>query len=411
MSKCPYCYRNLGTWQKDPILIPTGAKYDWISDTELVYEPDANNRWYKGCQQICEPEVKELQDYLKNLEEEYLPEIDWTEFSPLNTSGKFQITGKHIKEMRDSVEKLLNAVGLTKIDYFNYDEEGNHIIHPNGDKLEWTDPITTASDLQKFQVKYIHIEDLRHYIQLLWIEKFFITSIGDLIDLDGYYDGQDELILTDEEYFNGDKGEWLAEGEVALTISAPLKPPGTNVNGYSEGSLNINISANDGESHLLNIAAEGEAYCSTSYVTGAITGWARRKVSMDDSNIAFQDFINQRLKSTTYIDMTSEATLSDDSKCGISCEITFGSGRSIEYVYGRQIHSETANREIKTLLDFTNLNLPIYTDYIAKWGVLPLGETVAGVNFYIAFSLSADMGNTVSVNMSAFATKIAVRNS
>jgi hypothetical protein len=172
MSKCPYCYRTLGTWQKDPLLIPIGAKYDWSDDTHLVYIPTVEDRYHKGIDQISEPEVKELQDYLKNLEEENLPEIDWTEFSPLNTSGRFQITGKHIKEMRDSVEKLLDTLGLSFTDYFNYDEEGNHIIHPNGDKLDWTDPITTYTDLQKFQVKYIHIEDLRHYIQIIWIEKW-----------------------------------------------------------------------------------------------------------------------------------------------------------------------------------------------------------------------------------------------
>jgi hypothetical protein len=97
----------------------------------------------------------------------------------LNTSGYFQITGKHIKEMRDSVEKLLSHFGLTKIEYFNYDEEGNHIIHPDGDKVEWTDPITEATDLQKFQVKYIHIEDLRHFIQSIltfWRETWTQNS-------------------------------------------------------------------------------------------------------------------------------------------------------------------------------------------------------------------------------------------
>lgn len=168
---CPYCYRPKGTWKHDPIVLPNGAPYDWISDTELVFEPDINNRWYRGIQQIREDEVQEIQDFLKNLE------IDngvtpLTVFSPLNPTGKFQMTGYHIKEMRDSVEKLLISFGYTKTDYFNYDEAGNHIITPAGDKLDWTDPITTATDLQKFQVKYIHIEDLRHYLKTFWIEHF-----------------------------------------------------------------------------------------------------------------------------------------------------------------------------------------------------------------------------------------------
>jgi hypothetical protein len=174
-DKCPICYRNLGTWKKDPILLSNGAPYDWISDTELVYEPDVNNRWYRGVYQISEPEVQELQDALKILEIQNLDVGDRTTFSPLNASGKFQITGKHIKEMRDSVEKLIEAMGITKTEYFNYDEEFNHIIHPNGDKVEWTDPITSSTDLTKFQVKGIHIEDLRHYFNILWEETWDTT--------------------------------------------------------------------------------------------------------------------------------------------------------------------------------------------------------------------------------------------
>jgi hypothetical protein len=178
---CPYCYRPIGTWKHDPIILPQGAKYDWVSDTELIYVADEEDRWYKGIQQIREDEIIELQQTLTDLEEDSLPEISHTIFSPINTSGKFQITGKHIKEMRDSVEKLLIALGLTKTDYFNYDEEQNHIIHPNGDKVEWTDPITDSIDLQKFQVKYIHIEDLRHFLQYAQMERFTKSTVGNII--------------------------------------------------------------------------------------------------------------------------------------------------------------------------------------------------------------------------------------
>ena len=174
MTKCPYCYRPLETWLKNPILLPNGAEYNWSDsgETTLIEVPNVENRIYKGTYQISEPEVKEIQNILITLEEENLAEIDRTIFSPLNTSGKFQIAGVHIKEMRDSVEKLLDATGLDKVDYFNYDEDGNHITHPNGDKLEWTDPITEATDLKKFQVKAIHIEDLRHFIQLMFFEQW-----------------------------------------------------------------------------------------------------------------------------------------------------------------------------------------------------------------------------------------------
>lgn len=177
-EKCPHCYRISGTWKYDPILLPDGSSYKWKTDTELEFVSDISKRFYKGTYQISYPEVKELQDYLKSLETDY-GIIPATEFSPLNTSGKFQITGKHIKEMRDSVEKLLNEFGVTKTEYFNYDALDNHIIHPNGDKLNWTDPITEATDLEKFQVKYIHIEDLRRYLKatsMIWTSGVYITT-------------------------------------------------------------------------------------------------------------------------------------------------------------------------------------------------------------------------------------------
>ena len=169
-EKCPYCFRQLGTWVKDPIFLPNGGPYVWTSDTEIIKEDRIDHRFYKGFYQICEPEVQEIQDFLKAAE--VTAGVTITTWSPLNMSGKFQILGKHIKEMRDSVEKLLTLFGLTKTDYFNYDEEGNLITQYGGGKVEWTDPITNAVDLKKFQVKAIHIEDLRHYIQTYWQETW-----------------------------------------------------------------------------------------------------------------------------------------------------------------------------------------------------------------------------------------------
>ena len=172
VDKCPYCFRKSGTWQKDPIKLPNGCPYIWTSETELTTEANIEKRTNKGFDSICEPEVQEIQDFLKQTEIANLESSNYTTFSPLNTSGKFQITGKHIKEMRDSVEKLLLKFGIDKETYFNRDEESNVITQSGGTKLEWTDPITNSTDLQKFQVKYIHIEDLRHYISLGWEETW-----------------------------------------------------------------------------------------------------------------------------------------------------------------------------------------------------------------------------------------------
>jgi len=203
MSKCPYCYRtlNAGIWLHDPILLPNGAIYTWKLDTpkpetELIIEYDLEKRQYKGLYQVRENEIIELQTSLKNLEEDFIEEASRTIFSPLNTSGKFQITSRHIKQMRDSIEKLLEISGLTLVDYFNYDDDNNHIIRsekdeegilqPKEDKIDWTDAIPELEEgetdeekikeneeyLKNFQVKNIHIEDLRHAIFPSWTETF-----------------------------------------------------------------------------------------------------------------------------------------------------------------------------------------------------------------------------------------------
>jgi len=172
-DKCPYCYRilNIGTFRHDPILLPNGAKYDWIDNTNLVMVTDTEDRWYKGFQQINLDDIIEIQDALKEIENTSFAEGDRTSFSSLNSNGYFQITGYHIKEMRGSVEKILTASGMTKQEYFNYDEDNNHIIHPEGDKLDWTDAITESTDLQNFQVKFIHIEDLRHMLEIVLFDE------------------------------------------------------------------------------------------------------------------------------------------------------------------------------------------------------------------------------------------------
>ncbi len=189
-KKCPYCYRTIGEnaiWHRDPVLLPNGAKYDWVDDEETELQEMGEDRWYKGFYQINIQEVKELQDYLKSLEEDLLIEADRTDFTEFNSTGKFQILGIHIKEMRESIEKMIGITSGTTpderaalmIQFFNYDEEGNHIIHPNGDKSEWTDYITPdkITDWNKFQIKAIHIEDLRHVL-LSEMEKFSLSTVG-----------------------------------------------------------------------------------------------------------------------------------------------------------------------------------------------------------------------------------------
>lgn len=364
-DKCPYCYRPIGTHTHDPILISTGAKYDWISDTELVYEPDIDNRWYKGFYQINEDDVIELQDELKTLEidNDITP---LTEFSPLNSSGKFQITGKHIKEMRDSVEKLLDAFGLTKTDYFNYDEDLNHIIHPSGDKTEWTDPITEATDLQKFQVKYIHIEDLRHYIQTLWQEKFIITPestyFNDIQTLLTNYDSEANTS------FVGDKGTW-------------------NVNKWVHIGLSL--------STVSDMAAIAESLASAEgsklflFSQNNITG---HNASGGVQMASYLTPITKKVNSTTLLKFDSTVVVSDSNNNNVyvTCIVTFAPGFDIIYIYG-SYPSLVGSFNLISLSqsEFQSFNRNLYNDFNTIFGFTPPEDNLNKIYFLARSTLFA----------------------
>lgn len=230
-ERCPYCYRNLGTFAHDPILLPNGAKYDWDMGVEnTLVEMELEDRWYQGFQQISKIDIKELQDDLKTLEEENLPEGEWTDFSPVTDdedTGIFQVKGLHIKELRESVEKLLDYFIMTKQEYFNYDEEDNHIISPAGDKTNWTDDIVNEEDWNKFQVKAIHIEDLRHYIRQIRMEKWNISPVGipekgggHLVE-DPEHPGWWNWVHT----FFGDIAAWTPDWTDPYPLLVPPSPP------------------------------------------------------------------------------------------------------------------------------------------------------------------------------------------
>ena len=175
---CPYCYRSKGIHKNDPILLPDGAIYDWTMNTFLYFVSDIEKRKYRGFQQFLAEDIIELQIELTSLELSNMIS-PLTEFSLVSVDGKFQITGKHIYELRTSIEKLLTNAGISKFDFFNNDEEGNSIMSPAPTKADWMDPITNANDLQKFQVKWIHIEELRKKVEDIWenFEKGLTNSI------------------------------------------------------------------------------------------------------------------------------------------------------------------------------------------------------------------------------------------
>lgn len=247
-NKCPYCYNDLSTtpYTHDPILMPNGAKYYFVDSTTLAEVTNIEDRIYKGIIQLDYNVIKELQDNRIALELIYLTEENRTTFSPLNDTGYFQVTVKYIQELRESTEKLLIEMGISKTDYFNNDSEGNHINHPNGDQTDWSD-LNIEKD--KYQIKYIHIEELRKNLTLLinmWIGGNYgtdfvsytlglnsNTSISDKTkiysDRTIFYTGENLSYYLSEE---SGTGNWLANvssrRNLDLNRTSEILPPNFN---------------------------------------------------------------------------------------------------------------------------------------------------------------------------------------
>jgi len=160
---CPICFRTLGTWTNDPILTPDG-----LAGTS-----------YKGFTVPNYIHIQEIQTVLHQLELDNIP-TNLTTFSPINNTGNFQISEEHIKELRISIEKLLTATGMTKYQFFNYDENGNYM---GTTQTDWND-----LNLEKdhYQVRAIDLEDLRHFIEMLWKETWKDLSYNDSVYISGW---------------------------------------------------------------------------------------------------------------------------------------------------------------------------------------------------------------------------------
>ena len=185
MAICPICFRTLGTWTDDPILTKdglAGASYKGFTVPNYIH-------------------IQEIQTVLHQLELDNIP-TNLTTFSPINNTGNFQISEEHIKELRISIEKLLTATGMTKYQFFNYDEDGNYM---GTTQTDWND-----LNLEKdhYQVRAINLEDLRHFIQGLWKETWKDLSYNDSIivnegDIPGYISHQGIIHADHDWNYNG----------------------------------------------------------------------------------------------------------------------------------------------------------------------------------------------------------------
>ena len=184
----------------DIIISSTDEVVPLWTDDPCLTRSSFNGPGYEGIQKNRAVWFEELQEVRHNEEVEAgIPEDLQTQFSPVRGQ---HLKIQHIIELRESVEKILNAVGLTLADYFSLDPDGNAVEPgPNDveDKEEWTDvsrgqeyirvdgtksgkfslPDGTEKEsptiLKLTHFKAAHLEDLRHPIQLGWREFWSVT--------------------------------------------------------------------------------------------------------------------------------------------------------------------------------------------------------------------------------------------
>jgi len=204
--KCPTCHskisvdsthRNQGQdgvdengdpiprWSDDPILTTrgfSGSTYTGRTDPRVTH-------------------IAELQEDRHTLE--INSGIDPTEFSEITgDDDRRHVRKLHIIQLREAIEKILDANGISLEDYFKLDENGNPVSPgPNDEvKTDWTDvargvpylnkdgSFTTEFELPSGEmrpspsfpagtrVRAIHIEDLRRAIQLGWREFWSVSG-------------------------------------------------------------------------------------------------------------------------------------------------------------------------------------------------------------------------------------------
>lgn len=123
---------------------------------------------YKGQTPLRPIHIIELQNYYKELEEEYLIEADRTQF--LLVDKKSPSRHVYIEQLRISVEKILDITGSSLVDYFKYDYLGNDT---GLEQTDWTD-IDRSEGYPKLPkgkpVRAIHVEELRRGIALVLVK-------------------------------------------------------------------------------------------------------------------------------------------------------------------------------------------------------------------------------------------------
>lgn len=398
-ERCPKCFSKFGEWTDDPILTKNGAKFIYDESSGLLIPNiDIEQRFYKGFYQIKSQIIKELQENREQAEiDAGIAEEERTIFSHVedDANGFWVINIKHIKELRESTEKILNAIGTDKETYFNYDDEG--IERQNPHQTDWIDPIL---DNWKGHIKDQHIEDLRKFIVTFWIEPFNevspnISNSGNIImppytadpvmilcpeveftTIKGdntrtyIFGGTTSWGTGEEEYLVSLLGNWQwGTGSIIGEVLAHNEPDGIEISSSKiHMKYNAQISANS---------------ASSLYVVGGY-----RIVPKEDYVINLK--INKIITSKTRLTIDSSFTY-DIQLCIINdyfnyatagIFVTLSNGSLLWWKCGKAWIDGNPDPSLISLSEFNNFNRNLYDDYITQKGTPPPSE-IKITGFYI----------------------------
>ena len=211
-SRCPTCHSNIGEDSLTPDSRKRGAQGTdddgnpvpvWTDDPLFTGNGFNGSAYADQRNPARKVHIKEIQE-VRSDQEAASGVSPLTDFSDIDE--EHHIIRRHIIELRESTEKILNVQGLTLEEYFKFDETGTaHDQNPNIEpdpQVEWVDvtrggpyrkkdgtiattfvlPDSTAQDSptlpERIHIRAIHVEDLRHPIAAvttpaLMIPRFF----------------------------------------------------------------------------------------------------------------------------------------------------------------------------------------------------------------------------------------------
>jgi len=189
-KRCPICHsiieiHDTVTDVDRELTIPEIADLEGQGIHIWSHDPLKTNRGlagddYKGFNNITVQHIQELQEARTQQEIDIgIPESNRTIFTSIDDTE--HINKKHIRELRQSTEQILEASGIELEIYFNYDEDGillgtQEYGEVKDDKTEWKrinreDEIPYMPD-NTVNIYALDIEELRHPLRMGWFENW-----------------------------------------------------------------------------------------------------------------------------------------------------------------------------------------------------------------------------------------------